>query len=142
MHDERRRFDMTHGFHRGIISALLAGCVGVAVPLAAQAGGKDSHATDKTDPSDAQILGIADVANTGEIGQANVALSKTQNDSVKQFAQLMVKDHTAAKEKGKAVGKELGLTPAPSELSNGIQKDGNDATAQLDKASAANFDRT
>jgi putative membrane protein len=129
-------------FHHRLYSVLLTGGLALAVPLAAQAGGPDHHSTDKTDPSDAQILGVADTANTGEIGQGNIALSKAQRDSVKQFAQLMVKDHTAAKDKGRAVAKELGLTPAPSGLSNGVQKDGNDATAQLGKATPENFDRT
>jgi len=133
---------MNARFHHRVCSVLLTGGLALAVPLAARAGGPEHHATDKTDPSDAQILGVADAANTGEIGQANVALAKARRDSVKQFAQLMVKDHTAAKDKGRAVARDLGLTPAPSGLSNGVQKDGNDATAQLGKATPDSFDRT
>jgi putative membrane protein len=129
-------------FHRRVGTALLTATLGFAVPHAAHAGGADHHRGDSVAPTDAQILGVADTANTGEVGQGNIALSKAQHDSVKQFAQLMVKDHTAAKEKGRAVAKELGLTPAPSGLSNGVQKDGNDATAQLSKATSATFDRT
>jgi putative membrane protein len=135
-------------FKRHGLATVLMG-IGMCLPVAAGAAPKtgpgaasESKPANKAEVTDAQILGIADVANTGEVGQANIALSKGQADSVKQFAQLMVKDHTAAKEKGRAVGKELGLTPAPSELSNGVQRDGNEATAQLEKASTRNFDRT
>jgi len=133
--------------HRGLATVLMG--IGMCLPVTSGAAPKTGHAVagdskqaNKNELTDAQILGFADTANTGEVGQGNIALSKGQADSVKQFAQLMVKDHTAAKDKGRAIGKELGLTPAPSELSNGIQRDGNEATAQLEKASAQSFDRT
>jgi putative membrane protein len=135
---------MRASIQRRLLSTLLIGGSALAIPLSAEAGNKakSAHAAEKTDVSDAQILGIADTANSGEIEQANIALSKAQKDSVKQFAQLMVKDHTAAKEKGKVVGRELGLTPAPSALANGIEKDGDAVTSQLEKATPSDFDMT
>jgi putative membrane protein len=133
---------------RRIFSLVALGVVGAAAP-AVQAGAKgDQHTAsgakgaNKTDLTDAQILGVADTANAGEVAQANIALTKAQKDSVKQFAQLMVKDHSAAKDKGRAIGKELGLIAAPSGLSSGIQKDGDEASAKLEKAQSTNFDRT
>jgi putative membrane protein len=39
---------------------------------------------------------IAGQANMAEIDLANLALSKTQNENVKQFAQMMIADHSKA----------------------------------------------
>jgi len=129
---------------RRLLSALLIGGSAIAIPLGAEAGNKakTAHATSKTDVTDAQILGIADTANSGEIEQAKIALSRAQKDSVKKFAGLMVKDHTDAKEKTKVVGRELGLAPAPSALANSIEKEGDEVTSQLEKATPSDFDTT
>jgi len=131
---------------RPLFAALILGAV-AAAPVAEAgprtgASATGSKANDKTNLTDAQILGVADTANTGEIAQANIAVSKAQVESVRQFAQLMIKDHSEAKEKGRSLGTELGLTPATSPLSAGVQKDGDDAMAQLEKAQPGNFDRT
>ncbi len=46
--------------------------------------------------SDAQVLGVLDTANQGEVAQAQAALSCLTNPDVKAFAQQMIADHTAA----------------------------------------------
>ncbi|HEX3593484.1 MAG TPA: DUF4142 domain-containing protein [Polyangiaceae bacterium] len=113
-----------------------------AEPKPAPHASNGAKAANKTDLSDAQLLGIADLANTGEVGQATYAMSKTQNEAVKQFAQLMIKEHGAARDKGRSIATELGIAAAPSALSNGVQKDGDDVMSQLEKSSPPNFDRT
>ena len=67
---------------RRIFSVVALGVVGAATP-AVHAGPKaDQHAAsdakgaNKTDLTDAQILGVADTANTGEVAQGNIALAK------------------------------------------------------------------
>jgi putative membrane protein len=97
---------------------------------------------DKPDFSDAQILGVTDVANTGEVEQGNVAASRGKADSVKQFARMMIKEHTAAKQKGVTVAKQIGVTPAASSKSADVSKDGADVMKKLADADADDFDKT
>ena len=115
--------------------------------LAADGAGKKAHATelaksDESDMTDAQILGVADVANTGEVEQGNIAESRGRSEKVKSFAQMMVKEHSAAKNKGMAVAKQLGVAPATSAKSAEVEKDGQSIVKKLHEASADDFDKT
>ncbi|HVW24718.1 MAG TPA: DUF4142 domain-containing protein [Polyangiaceae bacterium] len=127
--------------------ALILGSVAVARPELARAGSKsDPPATGANDAnikkelSDAEILGVADTANTRAIDQANVAVDKAQADSVKQYAQTMLKDHTEAKEQGRKLLAEVGISV--SAVSAGLQKEGDDTMTQLETVLPSNFDRT
>lgn len=92
--------------------------------------------------SDAQILGVTNVANTGEIEQSQVAQARTRSDKVKNFADMMIKDHTAAKNKGLTLAKDLGLTPETSSKGAKVQQDGAEALKTLNDAAASDFDKT
>ncbi len=133
----------------------ISGCAAIAALAITTAGGalagdsagkKAPSATpakgDKADLNDAQILGVADVANTGEVEQANVARSRTHSDKVKSFADMMVRDHTAAKNQGLSIAKQLGISPASSAKSAEVQKQGADALRTLHEANADDFDKT
>ena len=134
--------------HRSsILAALLLGSMTVVSPRLAEAGSQsDSHAAGakdaniKKDLSDSQILGVADTANTGEIDRANIAVEKAQSDTVKQFAQMMLKEHTEAKQQGRKLFSEVGITV--SALSAGMQKDSDDTMTQLMTVAPSGFDRT
>jgi putative membrane protein len=131
----------------------ISGCAAVAAlaittagaALAGDSTGKKTPSAvpaNKSELNDAQILGVADVANTGEVEQANIALTRARSDKVKSFAELMVKDHTAAKNKGLTVAKQLGVTPATSAKSAEVQKQGAEAMKTLHEADADDFDKT
>jgi len=125
-----------------IVGALAVTTAGAA--LAGDSTGKKTPAAapaNKTDLTDAQILGVPDVANTDEVDQANVALSRTHSDKVKSFAEMMVRDHTAAKNQGLSIAKQLGLSPATSAKSADVQKQGADALKTLHEANADDFDK-
>jgi putative membrane protein len=96
---------------------------------------------DKADLTDAQILGVTDAANTGEVDQANVALARTHSDKVKSFADMMVREHTAAKNQGLDIAKQLGVTLATSAKSAEVQKEGADALKTLHETNADDFDK-
>jgi putative membrane protein len=138
---------MTNTFRSSILATLFLGSVTVVVPRFAEAGSEsDSHALGAKDPnikkdlSDAQLLGVADTVNTGEIDRANVAIEKSQSDPVKQFAQTMLKDHTEAKEQGRKLLAEYGI--AVSGLSAGMQKESDETMTQLETVVPSSFDRT
>jgi len=46
--------------------------------------------------TDGQILGMMDVANSGEVEQGHEAESKAKSAKVKSFAKHMIDDHTSA----------------------------------------------
>lgn len=64
--------------------------------------------------SQAQIAMMSDLANTAEIEQAQLAQSKASSAEVKQFARMMLKAHTAAKNEQAALYQNLGLASTPS----------------------------
>ena len=49
-----------------------------------------------TPVSDSDIAAIVTTANQGEIDQANAALTKASSSAVRDFAQMMITDHTNA----------------------------------------------
>ena len=85
-------------------------------PVLAQ---KDSGAA--ATPSDPQIVGVVTAADQIDIATAKIALKKTKNDQVKQFAQQMIDDHTKLQDSVNALGKKLNVTPASSETSKTLK---------------------
>jgi putative membrane protein len=63
---------------------------------------------------DGQILKVVDLANTGEVQQAQLAKSKATNPQVKQFAAMMIKDHSQANQKAMKLAKAAGVTEEES----------------------------
>jgi len=53
--------------------------------------------------ADAKFMMMAATSDMNEIGLSNMALQKSSNDSVKQFAQMMIDDHTKASDQLKTV---------------------------------------
>lgn len=125
------------------VAALAITTAGAA--LAADSTGNQTPAAQpaKADTlTDAQILGVTDVTNTGAVQQANVAETRARSEKVKNFAQMMAKDHEEAKNKGLTIAKQLGVTPATSAKSAKVQKENADALKKLHEASADDFDKT
>jgi len=71
-------------------------------------------------PNDAQIAHIAYTADNIDIAAAKQALAKTQNPKVREFAEEMVRDHTAVNDKALALVKQLGVTPQDNPTSQSL----------------------
>jgi putative membrane protein len=78
------------------------------------AGGVKAYAQAPTDP---QIAGIVQTANQIDINQAKLALKKSSNAQVKEFAQQMISDHTNLEKSVNDLAKKLGVTPDDSPTS-------------------------
>jgi putative membrane protein len=111
--------------------------VGVIGALA-QAQAQTSTTTPPTDP---QIAMIAVTADTVDIDAGKLAAEKTSNPKVKQFAQLMVSDHTSVNKKATALAKKLKLTPEESDTSRSLKSDGDKNLEKLRGLSGAEFDK-
>lgn len=108
--------------------ALMAGILPVAVR--AQSG-----------PTDPQIVGIVETANQIDIDYGKLALSKTKNKEVHDFAQQMITDHTAVQKSVTDLASKLGVKPASSETGDSLKKQASETTANLKKLNGAAFDK-
>ena len=61
--------------------------------------------------TDAQILGFASAANSGEIAEGRLAERKATNPAVKAFARQMVADHSAMLAEGKSFASKNNIRP-------------------------------
>lgn len=71
-------------------------------------------------PSDPQIVGIVTAADRIDIDAGRLALNKTKNDQVKQFAQQMIDDHTNLQKSVDELGKKLNVAPAESDTGKAL----------------------
>ena len=71
-------------------------------------------ASPKNDWTDAQILAFAETANAGEVQEGELAQHKATNPAVKNFAKLMVNDHTKMLKDARALSSKLSITPDSS----------------------------
>jgi putative membrane protein len=91
--------------------------------------------------TDPQIAHIAYTAGEIDIKAAKQALDKTSNKEVKQFAQDMVRDHTAVNKQALALVKKLKVTPEDNDTSRTLSKQASDKLAELAKLKGAAFDK-
>jgi putative membrane protein len=114
-----------------IFTCLLVGTVAIA------------SAQNKSDapPTDPQIAMIAVTADTVDIDAGKLAAEKSSNPKVKQFAQMMVTDHTSVNKKATALAKKLKLTPEQSDTSRSLKADGDKNLEKLRGLSGAEFDK-
>ena len=91
--------------------------------------------------TDPEIAHAAYTADELDIAYAKIALEKSQNPAIREFAELMIKDHTAANEAALALVKKLGVTPQDNAFSQTLVKNGEAKKAELRGLSGAAFDR-
>ena len=86
-------------------------------------------------PNDAQIAHIAYTAGQIDIAAGRQALAKSKDKTVRDFAQEMVRDHTAVNEEALALVKKLGVSPQDNPTSQALSKD---AAGKLERYAALN----
>ena len=90
---------------------------------------------------DPTIVAIFDAANTWDINLAHIALKKSSNKDVRTFADMMVRDHTAARKLGRDLATKLKVTPTPPGKDFPLYKDYVATTAKLNGLTGAAFDK-
>jgi putative membrane protein len=125
-------------FSWAIIIAL-AICFGGSDALSEPAS-SSSKSPAKVKLTDANIAAIVVAANTIDVQNGQLALSKSQNADVKTFASQMVTDHTSVNKKATELVVRLKVTPKESDQSRTL-KDGAAATlATLEAKTGVEFD--
>jgi putative membrane protein len=102
--------------------------------------GAGAHA-EGAGPNDAQIAAIVVTANQVDIDAGKLAQSRTANQDVKGFAELMVKDHTGVNKAATDLAHRLNLTPEDNPTAQGLRKGGDDNLAHLKSLGGAAFDK-
>jgi putative membrane protein len=112
------------------------------LPFAVVAGLAASVAVaQKPAVSDAQIAQIVVTANSIDIANGQIAIKQSKTASVDEFANLMIKDHTAVNNNATALVTKLGVKPEASDTSKSLQSQADTEQAKLRGLSGAAFDR-
>lgn len=102
----------------------------VAKPMAAADG-----------PTDPQIVGIVLAADQIDIDYGKIALSKSKNEQVREFAQRMVTDHSAVQKSVVELSDKLGVKAEDSPTSTGLKSNAAKITAKLQSLKGEEFDK-
>jgi putative membrane protein len=87
------------------------------------------------------IIEVLNVVNSNQINAANEALQRSRNPAVRSFAAKMRAEHSANQQRMNVIAQRLlGLRPAPSTLSNLLQRRGRIELNQLASSSPQRFD--
>jgi putative membrane protein len=92
-------------------------------------------------PTDPQIAAIVVTANHVDIDAGELARSHSASADVKQFAQLMITDHTGVNKAATDLVTRLKVTPEDNPTSQSLKKGGDENLANLKKLNGAAFDR-
>jgi putative membrane protein len=91
--------------------------------------------------TDANIAAIVVEANKIDISAGKIALNRSDNQRVKEFAQRMVTDHKSVLDSAVKLVTRLGVTPQNNELVSLLAKQSTDHEAKLRKLSGREFNK-
>jgi putative membrane protein len=117
-------------------SSVMKGVAGGIFALAASVAFAQADA-----PNDAQIAAIVVAANSVDIDAGKLAKSKAKSKQVKDFAQLMITDHTGINKQAVALVKKLKVAPEENDTSRGLKRDGAATLDKLRGLKGAAFDK-
>ena len=92
-------------------------------------------------PNDAQIAHIAYTADQIDINAAKLALQKSKNKDVRDFAENMARDHKAVNDQALALVKNLNVTPQDNDTSKALAKQAASKEAELKQLIGVAFDK-
>lgn len=119
-----------------MMKRIFVGAVAVAAAMVLGAG--NLHAQAPTDP---QIAQIVQTANQIDIDQAKLALKKSKDPQVKEFANQMISDHTSLEKSVNDLAKKLNVTPEDSATSQQLKQQAADEKKKLNSLSGKAFDQ-
>ena len=92
-------------------------------------------------PSDAEIAHIVTTANTIDVDSGKLAQTKAASKDVKDYAKMMVNDHTSSNKEAMALAKKLGVQPKDNETSKSLKTSANETMKSLKGLKGAEFDK-
>jgi putative membrane protein len=136
-----------HPSSRGSRAALIALALGLglglalvaALPVNAKGTGHEAATGALTD---ANIAAIVLAANTIDIENGKLAIARSKNRSVRDFAKQMVTDHTSVNGKASALATRLKLVPKENQASVALVASADSTRNKMRKLYGAAFDRS
>ena len=113
----------------------------IALVAAAMLAGAGAANAQSAKINDAQIAHIAYTAGVIDVEAGKLALTKSKNKAVREFAESMVRDHAAVNDKALALVKKLKVTPQDNDTSKALTKQAAAKNAELSKLNGAAFDK-
>lgn len=113
--------------------------VAAALTLAAFTG--TANAQSPAELNDLEIAHVAYTADTIDIRYAHLALAISNNPAVLEFAQTMIRDHTAVNDQALALLQKLNVGPEDNFLSRQLNEQAEQLIAEMSDLSGAAFDR-
>lgn len=99
-------------------------------------------AQDTPQLSDPEIASVAVVANQIDIDYGKVALERSKNKEVIDFANRMIEDHKAVINQAVALVTKLGVTPMDNAVSQSLLTQSKETLKKLNSVSKKDFDKT
>ncbi len=90
---------------------------------------------------DGKILEVLTVLNNNEIDVAKLAIKKTKNANVKEYAEFLLKEHKDNLKDGKKLSKEIKEKPLNSEQAKTLKQKGKAEVKSLAKLKGEDFDK-
>ncbi len=91
--------------------------------------------------SDANIAAIVSVAGGLDIAYGKIAMSKSKDRQIREFAERMVTDHSAVQNAAVELLTRIGVKPEENETSRGLAANGVKVKEQLNKLKGKEFDK-
>ena len=91
--------------------------------------------------NDLQIAHVAYIADNIDIRYAHLALAISQNPEIHEFANTMIRDHTAVNEQALSLLTKLNAQPQDNFLSQDLQKNATRLIDEMSKLRGKSFDK-
>ncbi len=91
--------------------------------------------------NDLEMAHVAVTANNTDIAYAHLALALSENPKIREFAETMIRDHTAVNEQVFALAKKLGVTAEDNDVSRELRENASKIRDELSRLRGAEFDR-
>ena len=100
-----------------------------------------AHAKSAAELNDLEIAHVAYTADTIDIRYAHLALAKSKNPAIHEFARTMIRDHSAVNIKALALLKKLNVSAQDNFLSQQLNGQADQLVQEMSQLSGADFDR-
>ncbi len=100
-----------------------------------------AHAESPADLNDLEIAHVAYTADSIDIRYAHLALAISKNPAVHEFAQTMIRDHSAVNDKALALLLKLNASAQDNFLSRQLNGQSDQLVQEMSRLSGAAFDR-
>ncbi|MCK0157244.1 DUF4142 domain-containing protein [Cellulophaga sp. F20128] len=99
-----------------------------------------SYGQQKDELSDPEVASVAVVANQIDISYAEIALKKSKNNEILEFANRMITDHNVVIKQAVDLVTKLSVTPKDNAISKSLVEDAEKINKKLLKAKKKKFD--